>query len=309
MDDVFPSSLRTIGLFTGYDELLTHDPIKHTLYPNLAVSKSSIFTQFRFKLWFDELPVMYKLSQRFPGLYADDFLYPICGIFMETLKHLFICSPSYLDIEGYNFTLPTQKDISTNLIERFLVKLATKVSSSPRYKQSYDELLMALHALPIFGLPDLLSSNNYLSFSAFWFLRGTFLKLQREIYHGLWRLRCKIKVTKDLAKGILPSTLRSYKGSAVQTFRFSAPQVTLSQANGPLSPLQAYEWFSLGIKNKKNFTADATTNSVKPWYPTVHTHVPYEAFGRFSVLSQWSLLYHWGLDGPIDGKVLDAMSL
>ncbi|GET65455.1 hypothetical protein GLOIN_2v1884347 [Rhizophagus irregularis DAOM 181602=DAOM 197198] len=90
MDAIFPSSLNTMGLFTGYDELLTQDPVKYwqsfsdiqqffsliglsrflfmqtffhavdwslsfdtfkqTLYLNLAVSKSSIFAQFCLKL-------------------------------------------------------------------------------------------------------------------------------------------------------------------------------------------------------------------------------------------------------------------
>ncbi|GBC44730.1 uncharacterized protein OCT59_014291 [Rhizophagus irregularis] len=204
MDDVFPSFLKTMGLFTGHDELLTQDPIKYwqgftdichffsliglsqflplqstfhsvdwslsfetfkqTLYQNLAVSKSSIFTQFRLKLWFNELPIMYKLFQRFPGLYADDSLCPICGIFMEILEYLFICSPDYLDIDEDHSMLPIHKDVTTNLIKRFLVKLATKVSSSPGCKQTYDELLAALRNLPSLGLPDLLSNNNHSSF-------------------------------------------------------------------------------------------------------------------------------------------------
>ncbi|EXX73803.1 hypothetical protein RirG_057080 [Rhizophagus irregularis DAOM 197198w] len=199
-----------MGLFTGYDELLTRDPVdywrsftdichffsliglsrfsplqstfyvmdwslsfeifRQTLYPNNAVTKTSVFTQFRLKLWFDELPIMYKLSQRFPGLYADNSLCPICGTFMKTLEYLFICSPSYLDVEDDNPVLLNHKDVTTDLIERFLVKLATKVSSSPRCKQSYDELLMALHNLSTLGLPDLLLNNNYSSFSASWFL-------------------------------------------------------------------------------------------------------------------------------------------
>ncbi|CAB4397049.1 unnamed protein product [Rhizophagus irregularis] len=211
MDDVFPSFLKTVGLFTEHDELLTQDPVKYwwaftnlrhfflliglsqflplqstfhtvdwllsfdtfklTLYQNLAVSKSSIFTQFHLKLWFDELPIMYKLSQRFPSLYANNSLCPICGIFMETLEHLFICSPDYLDIdENHPLLLLIHKDVTTNLIERFLVKLATKVSSSPRCQQTYDELLAALRNLPSLGLSDLLSSNNYSSFPASWFL-------------------------------------------------------------------------------------------------------------------------------------------
>src|SRR5688572_25262455 len=100
MDFIFPSNLKTMGLFTGLDELLTHDPIKywrsvsdirhffsliglsrftalqtsyhsvdwalsfeifkHTLYSRTLVSKISSFLQFRLKLWFDELPVMYR---------------------------------------------------------------------------------------------------------------------------------------------------------------------------------------------------------------------------------------------------------
>ncbi|GBC50295.2 hypothetical protein GLOIN_2v1477262 [Rhizophagus irregularis DAOM 181602=DAOM 197198] len=288
MDDIFPSFLKTMGLFTGYDELLTRDPVdywrsftdichffsliglsrfsplqstfyvmdwslsfeifRQTLYPNNAVTKTSVFTQFRLKLWFDELPIMYKLSQRFPGLYADNSLCPICGTFMKTLEYLFICSPSYLDVEDDNPVLLNHKDVTTDLIERFLVKLATKVSSSPRCKQSYDELLMALHNLSTLGAlfaALVLIINLYLLTPI---ISRIYLKLQREIYHGLWRSRCKIKVTKDTAKGILPSTLRSYKGPSVQPFRFSAPPIALSQADEPLSPLQASEWSSLGIK-------------------------------------------------------------
>ncbi|PKY12854.1 hypothetical protein RhiirB3_424566 [Rhizophagus irregularis] len=195
LDDIFPFSLNTMGLFTRYDKLLTQD-------------------------LFDELPVMYRLFQRFSGLYADDSLCPICGIFMETLEHLFTCSPSYLDDEKDYPALLNHKDVTTVLIERFLVKLATKVSFSLRCKQLYDELLTALRNLLTLGLSDLLSSNNYSSFSASWFFQ--------EIYHGLWRPKCKIKVTKNAVKGTLPGTLRSYKGPSVQPFRFSASQVALS---------------------------------------------------------------------------------
>ncbi|UZO13802.1 uncharacterized protein OCT59_005288 [Rhizophagus irregularis] len=89
---------------------------------------------------------------------------------METLEHFFICSPSYLDAEDDNPALLNYKDVTTDLIERFLVKLVTKVSSSPQCKQSYDELLMALRNLPMLGLPDLLLNNNYSSFPTSWFL-------------------------------------------------------------------------------------------------------------------------------------------
>lgn len=156
MDDIFPPSLRTMGLFTGYDELLRQDPVrywrslsdirrffsllglfrflpmqsffhsvdwqlsfdtfKQLLYPRLAVFKSSNFLQFRLKLWFDELPVMYRLRQRFSGLYADDSLCLICSTFMETLEHLFICTPSSLNTNDNNTELLNQKDITTEFI-------------------------------------------------------------------------------------------------------------------------------------------------------------------------------------------------
>jgi hypothetical protein len=87
------------------------------------------------------------------------------------------------------------------------------------------------------------------------------LKLQREIYHGLWRPRCKIKVIKDLANGISPSTLRSYKGPSVQPFCFSAPQVILALADVPLSPLQTSEWASLGV-----FWLHSSLTRRKTWF-------------------------------------------
>ncbi|CAB4437020.1 unnamed protein product [Rhizophagus irregularis] len=314
MDEIFPSSLKTMGLFTGVDELLTQDPVvywrsvsdiknffsllglsrftmlqttfhavdwalsfdtfQHSIYPRHLVSSASTFLQFRLKLWFDELPVMYRLCQRFPGLYADDSLCPNCGIFMETLEHLFICSPGSLDATDSNPKPLQHKDITVELIQRFIIKLATKISYSPACKRTYEELLTALRSLDSIGLPSLLSESGNSAFSASWFLRGfiprdlptflmrysglkyhsvssiisrTFLKLQREIYHNLWRPRCKIKIQQDLAKGIMPSTLRSYKGPSVQPFRFSAPHVTLSPADVPLSPLQTSEWACFGI--------------------------------------------------------------
>ncbi|CAB4374409.1 unnamed protein product [Rhizophagus irregularis] len=89
---------------------------------------------------------------------------------METLEHLFICSPNCLDIDEDHSPLPIHKDVTTNLIERFLVKLATKVFSSPGCKQTYYELLAVLRNLPLLGLPELLLSNNHSFFSASWFL-------------------------------------------------------------------------------------------------------------------------------------------
>ncbi|PKY58940.1 hypothetical protein RhiirA4_481275 [Rhizophagus irregularis] len=184
MDNIFPFTLKTMGLFTGFDELLTQDPIKYwrsisdirrfffliglsrfsalqtsyhsvdwaltfdlfkqMIYPQHMVSKTAIFLQFRFKLWFDELPIMYRLCQRFPGLYADDSLCLNCGTFMETLEHLFVCSPASLDADESNPEPLQHKDVTVHLIQRFMVKLATKVSSSPKCRRTYEEILSAL---------------------------------------------------------------------------------------------------------------------------------------------------------------------
>ncbi|CAB4403475.1 unnamed protein product [Rhizophagus irregularis] len=203
MDEIFPSSLKTMGLFTGFDELLTQDPVAYwrsiidiknffsllglsrfamlqssfhavdwalsfdtfqqSIYPRLLVTKASTFLQFRLKLWFDELPVMYRLCQRFPGLYADDSLCPNCGTFMETLEHLFICSPSSWDASDSNPAPLQHKDIAVELIQRFLIKLATKISYSPDCKRTYEELLSALRNLDSIGLPSLLSDSGNLS--------------------------------------------------------------------------------------------------------------------------------------------------
>ncbi|PKK58858.1 hypothetical protein RhiirC2_795666 [Rhizophagus irregularis] len=115
---------------------------------------------------------MYKLSQRFPGLYVDDSLCLTCSVFMETLKHFFICLPDYLDVDEDHSVLSIHKDMTTSLIKRFLVKLATKVSSSSGCKQTYDKLLVALRNLPSLSLLELLSSDNLFSFSASWFLQS-----------------------------------------------------------------------------------------------------------------------------------------
>ncbi|PKY59944.1 hypothetical protein RhiirA4_483112 [Rhizophagus irregularis] len=113
---------------------------------------------------------MYRLCQRFPGLYTDDSLCPNCGIFMETLEHFFICSPSLLDETASNPELSQHKDITVNLIQRYIIKLATKVSYSPECKRTYEELLSALRNLESIGLPSLLSDSTDSTFSASWFL-------------------------------------------------------------------------------------------------------------------------------------------
>ncbi|PKY62056.1 hypothetical protein RhiirA4_487875 [Rhizophagus irregularis] len=231
MDNIFPSSLLTIGLFTGFDELLTQDPVKYwrsltdikRFFSLFGLSRflpmQSSYHSIDWALSFDILQqsLYLRLCQRFSALYADDSLCPICGTFMETLEHLLICSPDSLDADAEIPILLNQQDVTVFLIERFLIKLAAKASSSQRCKQTYDEILAALHDIPAIGFSE------------------------------LWRPRCKIKTQKDVAKGILPCTLRSYKGLSTQSFHFSAPQVTLSLADMPLFPLQASEWSSLGI--------------------------------------------------------------
>ncbi|CAB4472647.1 unnamed protein product [Rhizophagus irregularis] len=172
-----------MGLFTRYDELLTQDPIKYwrslsdirqffsllglfqflsmqtsfyavdwllsfntfkqTLYSRLVIFKSFTFAQFCLKLWFNELPVMYKLSQRYPNLYADDSLCPICGIFMETLKHLFVCSPSHLDAKDDISELLNQRILPQNLLNQLRCKYKTEKDAAkgilPSALRSYKE--------------------------------------------------------------------------------------------------------------------------------------------------------------------------
>ncbi|CAB4437134.1 unnamed protein product [Rhizophagus irregularis] len=156
--------------FHAVDWTLSFDNFQQSIYPRLLVSNASTFFQFHLKLWFDELPVMYRLCQRFPVLYADDSLCPNCGIFMETLEHFFICLPSSLDASDSNPEPLQHKDITVELIQRFIIKLATKVSYFPECKRTYEELLSALRSLDSIGLPSLLSDSGDSSFSASWFL-------------------------------------------------------------------------------------------------------------------------------------------
>ncbi|PKY57186.1 hypothetical protein RhiirA4_478085 [Rhizophagus irregularis] len=87
------------------------------------------------------------------------------------------------------------------------------------------------------------------TFNFYWSLVSprNFLKLHREIYHQLWRPRCKMKSLKDKALDITPTMLRTMKCSDFTNFRFDTSPVTLSLTNESLSPLQASEWSSLGI--------------------------------------------------------------
>jgi hypothetical protein len=89
---------------------------------------------------------------------------------METLEHLFICSPNSMDESIVNPEPLQHKDIIVDLLQRFLVKLATKVSSSPKCKQTYDEIFSTLRNIDAIGLPSLVFNSESSSFSASWFL-------------------------------------------------------------------------------------------------------------------------------------------
>src|SRR6185369_3751021 len=73
-----------------------------------------------------------------------------------------------------------------------------------------------------------------------------FLKLHREIYHQLWRPRCKMKSLKDKAMNITPALLRTTKSSDFTNFRFDASPFIFSTTNESLPPLQVSEWSSIG---------------------------------------------------------------
>ncbi|PKY56864.1 hypothetical protein RhiirA4_477466 [Rhizophagus irregularis] len=88
------ASLRSS--YSSIDWNLTFDLFKDTLYHRLDVANISSSHRFRLQLWFDELPLMFRLRFRYSGLYADDSLCPNCGVFMETLEHFFTCSRTNL---------------------------------------------------------------------------------------------------------------------------------------------------------------------------------------------------------------------
>ncbi|PKY44741.1 hypothetical protein RhiirA4_459130, partial [Rhizophagus irregularis] len=65
--------------YFSIDWNLTFDLFKNTLYHRSDVASISSSYSFRLQLWFDELPLMFHLRFRYPGLYADDSLCPNCG--------------------------------------------------------------------------------------------------------------------------------------------------------------------------------------------------------------------------------------
>ncbi|CAB4413296.1 unnamed protein product [Rhizophagus irregularis] len=259
--------------YSSIDWNLTFNLFKETLYQRLDVASISSSQRFRLQLWFDELPLMFRLRFRYPDLYADDSLCPNCGVFMETLEHFFTCSPE----EPINNEIPSPISFRTRLLElldRFLNRLARKASTCPKAQTDLDSLLLQLKALPSLGFSSLQNYSDTLTFTGLWFLRGfiprdlssliisssrlsrrdasklisrQFLKLHREIYHQLWRPRCKMKSLKDTALNITPTMLRTMKCSDFTNFRFDTSPVTLSLTNESFSPLQASEWSSLGI--------------------------------------------------------------
>ncbi|PKY61362.1 hypothetical protein RhiirA4_486231 [Rhizophagus irregularis] len=267
---------RFIPLRSSYfsiDWNLTFDLFKETLYHRADVAQISSSHRFHLQLWFDELPLMSRLRYRYPGLYADDSLCPNCGIFMETLEHFFTCSPDEpIDDESPN---PISfRNRLLELLDRFLNRLARKASINPKAQLDLNTLLLQLKALPSVGFSSLQNYSDSLTFTGLWFLRGfiprdlsllftsnsglprraasqiilrNYLKLHREIYHQLWRPRCKMKALKDKALNITPTMLKTMKCSDFTNFRYDASPVIFSSTNESLSPLQASEWSSLGI--------------------------------------------------------------
>ncbi|PKY59105.1 hypothetical protein RhiirA4_430182, partial [Rhizophagus irregularis] len=122
------------------------------------------------------------------------------------------------------------------LLDQFFNRLAQKASACPKAQLDMDALLLWLKALPSLGFSSLLNYSDTLRFTGLWFLRGfiprdlssliifssglprcaaskiilrQFLKLHREIYHQLWRPKCKMKSLKDMALNITPTMLRN----------------------------------------------------------------------------------------------------
>ncbi|CAB4405833.1 unnamed protein product [Rhizophagus irregularis] len=259
--------------YFSIDWNLTFALFKETLYHRLDVARISSSHRFRLQLWFDELPLMFRLRFRYPGLYADDSLCPNCGVFMETLEHFFTCSPDEPIINEISPPVSFQNRL-LGLLDRFLNRLAQKASACPKAQLDMNALLSQLKALPSLGFSSLQNYSDTLTFTGLWFLRGfiprdlsslftsssglpqrdaskiilrQFLKLHREIYHQLWRPRCKMKSLKDTALNITPTMLRTMKFSDFTNFQFDTSPVTPSSTNESPSPLQASEWSSLGI--------------------------------------------------------------
>ncbi|CAB4437104.1 unnamed protein product [Rhizophagus irregularis] len=165
---------------------------------------------------------MVRLRFRYPDLYADDSLCPNCGIFMETLEHLFTCSP---DTSLSNDTNPipmSHRNKITELLDCFINRLARKATTSPKACMDFNTLLSLCPPLD-------------------------FLLSKREIYHQLWRPRCKMKSLKDKAMNISPALLRMTKSSDFSNFRFDTSPVEFSMTNESPTTLQASEWSSIGI--------------------------------------------------------------
>uniref|UniRef100_U9TKD2 Uncharacterized protein n=1 Tax=Rhizophagus irregularis (strain DAOM 181602 / DAOM 197198 / MUCL 43194) TaxID=747089 RepID=U9TKD2_RHIID len=66
--------------------------------------------------------------------------------------------------------------------------------------------------------------------------------LHREIYHQLWRPRCKMKSFKDKALDIMPALFRITKSSNFTNFHYDTSSVTFFLANKSHSSLQASKW-------------------------------------------------------------------
>ncbi|PKY63540.1 hypothetical protein RhiirA4_492855, partial [Rhizophagus irregularis] len=120
--------------------------------------------RFRLQLWFDELPLMFRLRFRFPGLYADDSLCPNCGVFMETLEHFFTCSPDNLNDNEISPPISFWNRL-LELLDRFLNRLAQKASTCPKAQNNLDSLILQLKALPSLGFSSLQNYSDTLTFT------------------------------------------------------------------------------------------------------------------------------------------------
>ncbi|CAB4397626.1 unnamed protein product [Rhizophagus irregularis] len=157
--------------YSVIDWILTFGLLKEILYHCLDVSHISTSLCFWLQLWFNELPLMFRLQYRYLNLYADDSLCPNCGIFMETLEHFFICSPDADSSLTENNSLPIpSRRILLELIDRFLNRLARKASSSSKAWHDLDSLLFQLKALPSVGFSSLQTYSESFLFTGLWFL-------------------------------------------------------------------------------------------------------------------------------------------
>ncbi|PKY55132.1 hypothetical protein RhiirA4_474391 [Rhizophagus irregularis] len=135
--------------YSSIDWTLTFDLFKDTLYHRLDVASISSFHRYRLQLWFDELPLMFRLRFHYPGLYADDSLCPNCGIpfGIDSLPSL-----GFSSLQNYSDTLTfTGLWFLRGFIPRDLSSLIASSSGLPRRAASQIILrqFLKLHTSPV----------------------------------------------------------------------------------------------------------------------------------------------------------------